>query len=160
MKSTIFILCFLLTNILFAQSKKEVINHRIKSVTEIITDYSEGKEVERVDVQKKFDKNGNVLEEINFDKKGNLRTKKVSKYNRDEDKVEETVFDATGKQVSREEYKYDVNGEKVEEWRFDDANLLESKTIYIINHKGIKTERKTFDSSGKLIQTKRFEYGN
>ncbi|MEA5260468.1 hypothetical protein VB264_21910 [Arcicella aquatica] len=160
MKTTITILCLILSAQLFGQSKKDLKKYRVKNITEIIVDVSGGKETKRTDVQKKLDDNGNVIEEINFDKKGNIQTKTLNKYNSEKDKVEEIVQDANGKQISREVYKYDINGEKKEEWKYNELNTLEAKQIYTIDSKGFRTERKTIDAQGKTIQIKKYIYGN
>jgi hypothetical protein len=66
------ILCY----VLFLCSKqKEVKKNKIKTVTELITDYVGGKEVTRNDSYKKFNKQGEVLEEIEYDKTGNSSAK-------------------------------------------------------------------------------------
>ncbi|MET3125755.1 hypothetical protein ABID42_000857 [Arcicella rosea] len=160
MKNTMAFLCIFFSFQLLGQNKKDLKKYRVKSITEIITDFNGGKETKRYDVQKKLDDNGNVIEEVNFDKKGNIQNKIFSKYNSEKDKVEEILQDANSKQLSREVYKYDVNGEKKEEWKYNDLNVLESKYIYTIDGKGFRTERKTLDAQGKTIQIKKYIYGN
>jgi hypothetical protein len=111
---TIVVFLSVLTASTFAQSKKEVKKNKIKTVTELITDYVGGKEITRNDSYKKFNKQGEVLEEIEYDKTGKLKRKVLSKYNEFDDKVEETIVDANNHQVEREVYKYDSFKEKSE----------------------------------------------
>lgn len=141
----------------FAQSKKDIRKNNVKTLTETITNYENGKETTLNDVFRRFDKNGEVIEEINYDKNGKMKSKTITKY-KDEDKTEETIFDANGKQLSREVYKYNVDGEKVEELHYDAKNELESRSLYTLK-RGLKLERKTYDEKGKLIQVKKYNYG-
>ena len=63
----------------FAQSKKEIRKNNIKGVSEVITEYENGKESTHNDVSKKFDKEGEVIQEINYDKNGVLKEKILTK---------------------------------------------------------------------------------
>ncbi|NBA75177.1 hypothetical protein GOQ04_06440 [Emticicia sp. ODNR4P] len=143
----------------YGQSKKEVKKNKIKTVTELITDYVGGKEVTRNDSYKKFNKQGEVTEEIEYDKTGKLKRKVLSRYNEFDDKVEETIVDVNNHQVEREVYKYDSFKEKSEVLHYNERNELDSRSVYIINGNGLKTEKKTYDAKGKLIQIKKYLYG-
>ena len=142
----------------FAQSKKDIRKNNIKGITEVVIEYENGKETTHNDVAKRFDKEGEVIQEINYDKNGVLKEKIVTKNNRDGDKIEEVFYDATGKQSKRFTYKYDSFGEKTEEIQYDAKNILLTKSIYSNNNKGLKAERKTYDAKGKLIQIKKYVY--
>lgn len=142
----------------FAQSKKDIRKNSIKGITEVVTEYENGKESTHNDVSKKFDKEGEVIQEINYDKNGALKEKVLTKNNKDGDKIEEVIYDANGKQNKRFTYKYDSYGEKNEEIQYDAKNALLTKSVYIINAKGLKTEKKTYDAKGKLIQVKKYIY--
>lgn len=160
MKNYWIFIIYLMSSTCFAQSRKEAKKNHLKSVTEIVSDFSSGKEVKHYDVQKKFDKNGNVTEEINYDKKGVIESKTLTKYNSEDDKIEELVYDPSGKLQSKTLFKYDFNGEKIEEQVFNDKNALVSKVIYVNNAQGLRLERKTLDAQGKVLQIKRYVYGN
>lgn len=153
-----YLLFFLFPFLVFSQSKKDVRKNNIKSVTEVITEYENGKESTHNDVSKKFDKNGAVIQEINYDKNGVLKEKILTKNNKEGDKIEEAYFDANGKQFERFTYKYNDSGEKTEEIKYDAKNVLISKSVYTINKNGLKTEKKTYDTKGKLIQVKKYMY--
>jgi hypothetical protein len=155
--TVIFKFLFLLSILSFAQSKKDIRKHKIKIITETITTFENTKEVVRNNQYRKFDKDGQIIEEVDYDKNGKIKTKTLSKYNNLEEKTEETVLDANNKQLSREVYKYNVEGEKSEEWHYNDKNELESKSIYTLKN-GLKTERKTYDTKGKLIEIKKYGY--
>ena len=142
----------------FAQSKKAIRKNNIKGITEVVTEYEAGKESTHNDVAKKFDRDGEVIQEINYDKNGILKEKILTKNNKDGDKIEETFFGADGKQSRRFAYKYDSFGEKIEEIQYDAKNELFTKSVYVNNNKGLKAEKKTYDAKGKLIQVKKYIY--
>lgn len=142
----------------FAQSKKDIRKNNIKGLTEVVTEYENGKEITHNDVAKKFDKQGEVIQEVNYDRNGALKEKIVTKNNKDGDKIEEIFYDANGKQSKRFTYKYDSFGEKTEEIQYDAKNVLLTKSVYSNNNKGLKAERKTYDAKGKLIQLKKYVY--
>ena len=142
----------------FAQSKKEIRKNNIKGVSEVITEYENGKESTHNDVSKKFDKEGEVIQEINYDKNGVLKEKILTKNNKDGDKIEEIIYDANSKQSLRYTYKYNNFGEKTEEIQYDAKNAVLTKSVYLNNSKGLKAEKKTYDAKGKLIQIKKYNY--
>ena len=157
-KLTLLFACFMASlNLSFAQSKKNIKKYKIKSITETVTTFEGGKELTRNDQFTRYDKNGQIIEQIDYDKNGKIKTKTITKYNNLEDKNEETIFDGNNKQVLREVYKYDADGEKSEEWHYDDKDELVSKSIYTVKN-GLKIERKMYDTKGKLIQTKKYAY--
>ena len=57
---------------LLAQSKKDIRKNGVKGMTEVIVEYENGKEVSHNDVSKKFDKEGEVILEVNYDKKRSI----------------------------------------------------------------------------------------
>ena len=157
-KLTLLFACVLASfTVSFAQSKKYIKKHKIKSITETITTFENGKELTRNDQFSRYDKDGQIIEQIDYDKNGKVKTKTITKYNNLEDKTEETVFDGNNKQVLREIYKYDADGVKSEEWHYDEKDELVSKSLYTVKN-GLKTERKMYDTKGKLIQTKKYAY--
>lgn len=154
-----FIILFVaITGLGFAQSKKEIKKYDIVAVTETITEIVDGKEVTRNDSYKKFDKDGNVLEEVNYDKTGKLKERIVRIYDRFDNKTQEITFDATNRQAKRETYKYNELGEKTEEVEYNDKNVLMTRSIFVTDRRGLKTEKKVYDGKGKLVQTKKYRY--
>ncbi|MDI9857620.1 hypothetical protein [Flectobacillus roseus] len=143
----------------YGQSKKEVKKNKIKTVTEQITESIGGKEVTRNDGYKKFNKQGEVIEEAEYDKSGKLKRKVLSKYNEFDDKIEEVIVDGNNHQIEREVYKYDSFKEKSEVLHYNEHNELDCRSVYSINGNGLKTEKKTYDAKGKLIQVKKYTYG-
>jgi antitoxin component YwqK of YwqJK toxin-antitoxin module len=134
-----------------AQSKKDIKNNKVKAITEIVT--KDGKVTKDT-----FVKNGNALEEINFDNLGKIKERTVCKYNNINEKSEKVSFDANGKQITKETYKYNADEEKIEENIYNGNNILVSRSVYTFNGKGLRKEKKTFDAKGNLIQTKTYQY--
>lgn len=141
-----------------AQSKKDIKKNKIKAITEQVTDYVGGKEITKTDSYKKYNKEGQVVEEVEYDKNGKFKRKIVSKYNEFDDKTEEAVYDAENKLVEREVYKYDSYKEKSEVLHYNERNELDSKAVYVVNSNGLKTERRLYDTKGKLLQVKKYIY--
>src|ERR1700741_499661 len=83
--------CILLLSFTFltAQKKKEVKKFGIRSVT--VTETEAGKTI--TDTKTSFDSNGEVSEEVNYDKSGALKSTTQYKYNKNGDPVEETEYD-------------------------------------------------------------------
>jgi hypothetical protein len=158
MKILMIITIILWKNTVFGQSKKEIRKAGVKSLTEVITDIQNGKEIVHKDVIRKFDKNGETIDETEFDKTGKIRKRSLTKYNNLNDKIEEIVLDEKGKQIERTFFRYDSKGEKSEEYLFNEKNELLTKSVFEVNNKGLKTERKTFDAKGTLIQHKKYIY--
>ena len=155
---TITVVFWCLGGFCVAQSKKDIRKNGVKSLTEMIINYHDGKESTHQDSYQKFNKNGDTVDETEFDKTGKIKKRVVTKYNSLNDKTEETTFDEKGKQVEKLTYKYNSDGEKTEEWLYNDKNELVEKSVYSFNKKGLKTDRKTYDMKGKLIQLKKYIY--
>jgi hypothetical protein len=152
------LLLLFITGYGFTQSKKEVKKYDIVSVTETITEVVDGKEITRNDSFKKFDKDGNVLEEIKYDNYGKVEERIVSIFDRFDNKTQEIRFDAANRQIKRETYKYDDTGEKTEEVEYNAKNTLVTRAVFVTDRRGLKSEKKVYDSKGKLIQTKKYRY--
>ncbi|AYQ35147.1 hypothetical protein [Runella sp. SP2] len=142
----------------WAQSKKEVKKYDIVSTTETIVEVVDGKEVTRNNSYKKFDKDGNVIEEVKYDNYGKIEERIVRIFDKFDNKTQEITFDATNHQLKREVYKYNELGEKIEESEFNSKNQLVSRAVFVADRRGLKLEKKTYDGKGKLIQTKKYRY--
>lgn len=137
-----------------AQSKKDIKNNKVKSITEVIV---KGDKTYN-DTFQSFNKNGNVLEEIKYDNSGKIKERVTYKYNKSNKKSEQITFDASGNQKGKETYKYNADEEKNEESIYDGNNKLISRSVYTYNAKGLKKQKKTFDAQGTLVQTKTYQY--
>ena len=80
-----------------AQSKKELKKNKVKSYRQVHTSVENGKEVTVDALFHRFDGNGNLVEEINYDKDGKVKSHFIAVYNKNGDKTEEQVFSDDGK---------------------------------------------------------------
>ena len=153
------LIIFLLFSVsVFAQGKKDIRKNGVKTLSEMVINYQDGNEITHQDSYQKFDKNGNIVDETEFDKAGKIKKRIVTKYDNLGDKLEETTLGENGKQIERLAYKYNSDSEKTEEWLYNDKNELTQKSIYTFNNKGLRTEKKTYDAKGQLIQLKKYIY--
>src|ERR1043165_4154008 len=123
----------------FAQSKKEVKKYKIKSCTETVTDYSDGKEKTRQDAYMKFDGNVNVLEEIEYNKDGTFKKKEAHKYNKNDDVTEEIIYDEKGHVKKKTIIEYNAANDKTAETTYDVSGKIIEKIQYGYNAKGDKS---------------------
>jgi hypothetical protein len=129
MKKTIVIFLVLAFSVsTFAQKKKNVQSHKIKSTTVYNSDFedNDGKQVK--ESYERFDENGNTVEEIEYDKKGIEKKHILYEYDEEGNKTKETYLKPGGAKEKTIEYKYQ-DGLKTE------------RTVYLANGK-IKTKKK------------------
>ncbi|MBA3665571.1 MAG: hypothetical protein H0W61_15395 [Bacteroidetes bacterium] len=98
----LFSVLFFISNLAFAQSKKEVKKNNIRS--SMVVDLENGKTLNNKKTV--FDKNGETLEETDYDKDGAQKTFRKYKYNKDGDVTEEEVTDSKTNVVEKHTYKY------------------------------------------------------
>lgn len=82
----------------------------------------------------------------------------VSKYDAKGNKVEEIEYSKTGDQKSRTVYKYNDKNKCVEEQHYNETNKLEKTVVIEYNEQGKKSSVKTFLPNGKLKNEHVFEY--
>src|SRR4051812_554403 len=80
-----------------AQSKKDLKKNKVKSYKEIHTSVENGKEETHDALVQKMDGDGNVIEEIDYDKEGKIKSHFTAVYDRNGDKSEEQIMDEDGK---------------------------------------------------------------
>jgi hypothetical protein len=156
-------LCILFLSNLNAQSKKDIRLYKIKEMTETTVLYENGKQTVTYKSElKKFDKEGNTVENITYNSDGSIRRKEASKYS-GKNKVEELVQDVntTKKDHSEEEStgkykhnttKYNSNDDKTEEIWYDEKGTVIRKITYAYNSKGDRLVEITYDGAGKMTQ--------
>src|ERR1051326_2018426 len=151
----------------FSQNKKEkkdIKSFKIKSITETVTDYENGKETStRKDSYFAYDKDANILVNEEYRKDGTLKHKETNKYDGKGNKTEEVVFDAAESTPKVEKNircvcKFDMDDNKTEELEYDADGKLIQKTQYSYNTKGDKTFEAVYDASGKLIKKVVYSY--
>ncbi|MES2590703.1 MAG: hypothetical protein V4608_02375 [Bacteroidota bacterium] len=153
----------------YAQSKKDIKNNKIKSITEYVTITENGKENTYKAYYIAFDKNFEVTEETEYNSSGNVKKKSTAKFDANENKMEETYFYQNRKnQKNTDEiinlktvYKYNAHNDKVEENEFDGTTgALIKRQIYLYNNKGEKSAEETYNADKKLIKKSTFTYDN
>ena len=110
----------------FSQSKKQVKSLGIKSSMETITDKVDGKDNTYKDLFKVYDKNGNLIEETEYKKDGNIK--------------------------KRSTWKYDGSGNKIEETEFHPEKKIDRKTAYKYNSSGLRSEETEMDGNSKVLK--------
>lgn len=149
--AALLLLCFE-TN---AQKRKEIKKAGIRTIT---TTETAGTKT-FTDSKVTYDTGGNITEEVNYDKEGNLKSTKKYKYNKDGDPIDETEYDEKGNIREIKLTKYNASGEKTEEMFLDKDKKQFKKYVYTFDSKGFKTERKQYDGLNTLISTKKYTYG-
>jgi hypothetical protein len=155
------ILGFMLVSLFVsAQSKKDIRENKILSETTYTTSYENGKEVSYKDTYTVYDKNGNVIEETEYTKTGDIKRKETNKYNANNDKTEEVVFDGKDKTTTKTVFYYNALGQKIGEISYDSSGKIHHQISYSYNSNGFKTEKKTYDAGKKLLSVKKYTYTN
>ncbi|MGB3075933.1 MAG: hypothetical protein WBB36_11460 [Chitinophagales bacterium] len=113
---------------LFAQSK--MTPGKVKSVTEVVIETKGGKETESTKSFQSFDLRGNLLEEIEYDDYGKIKTHTTSEYNDQNQKVKETSLLPDGKTETITNYIYDHEGNRISKIVLDKNNEVKSKKLY------------------------------
>lgn len=103
---------------------------KIKSVTEVVIETKSGKETERKKSFQSFDERGNVLEEIEFEDDGKIKSHATYEYNEQGLKVRETVLLPDGKVETVTNYIYDHDGNRLSKTVLDKNGVVKSKKIY------------------------------
>lgn len=153
-KQTLIFFLMLLTAFSFAQKKKTIKKYNIRSI--VSTEQQNGKIVN--DNKSFYNANGQLIEEINYDKDGKFKSDTKYKYNSDGDVIEESEYSEAKVLIEKRVIKYDVLGEKTEELVQNKDGKQIRRITYSYNAKGLKTEKKTFDANNTLISTKKIVY--
>ena len=142
---------------LFSQGKKDIKTYKIKATSENVTATEGGKDISFRDSYTAFDKNGNTLEDIQYNKDGTVKKKITTKYDSNKNKTEEVEYDGTGV-IKKHLYSYNSKGDKTLEVTYDGSGKLIKKEVYLYNNKGLKVEKKIYDANNTLLETHKFTY--
>ena len=155
---------FFIASSLFAQSKKQIKELKIKSMTETSILYKDGKEVSSYKSEySTFDKEGNTTSAIEYNVDGTVKRRETTKY-AGKEKVEEIVEHPSAnsgdgqKKYKKTTWKYNSSGDKTEEVDFDAAGNIIKKTTYAYNSKGERVFEMEYNRTGKLIKKSAFSY--
>ena len=117
--------------ITFANNFVHAQNTRTEYITEF--DKKQRKEITYKDALLNYNEKGDVIEEWNFDKKGNISKHVKFTYNAQNKKLKEVHFTSKGKEKKIVEYTYDEKGRKTMEKHIDadsPANVEIHKFVY------------------------------
>ncbi len=103
----------------------------IKSVKEISVE-TKDKEVTRS--FQSFDKNGNVIEEIEYDDDGRIKDHTKYEYNADHLKIKETHLTPDSKTEEVTMYEYDAKGNRISKTVMDGNGKIKSKKKYVYEY--------------------------
>ncbi|MCA6363177.1 MAG: hypothetical protein IM638_09065 [Bacteroidetes bacterium] len=159
---TSLLLACLFTLTATAQSKKDIRLYKIKGVTETTIIYEGGKETANYRSEvKKFDKDGNTIENITYNRDGSVRRKEAAKYV-GKDKVEELSQDVNIQKKNDDDNedakykhttsKYNTNGDKTEEIWYNEKGAVLKKELYTYNARGDRLTETTYDAAGKVTR--------
>src|SRR5688572_24199492 len=118
-----------------AQSKKKIQKHSITSVTE--TDHENGRTL--MNRKKVFNKDGEVLEDYDYDKHGELVHSEKFRYNGDGEVVEKEESYPETREYLRSENKFNGLGEKTEEHLYNRQGIKVKIHYYTYDSRGLKT---------------------
>lgn len=156
---------FLAASALFAQSKKQVKEMKIKSVTETSVIYKDGKEASTYKSEyTTFDKEGNTTSQIEYNADGSIKRKETTKY-AGKEKIEEIIEHPTPstdngdqKKYKRTTWKLNPKGDKIEEIEYDAAGNVIKKSTCAYNAKGERVFEMEYDGAGKLLKKSAYSY--
>ncbi|CAN5853062.1 hypothetical protein BH11BAC7_BH11BAC7_23380 [soil metagenome] len=156
---------FFAASSLFAQSKKQVRELKIKSMTETSVIYKDGKEVANYKSEyTAFDKDGNTTSQVDYNADGSIKRKETNKYvgkEKTEEIIEHPVpsnDNGEQKKYKRTTWKFNPAGDKTEETEYDAAGNVVKKTTYAYNTKGNRVFEMEYDGAGKLLKKSAFSY--
>ena len=114
---------------LHAQKKATAKENNVRSITEYKQDIEKnGPQLKEAYIL--YDKAGNILEEIEYDSEGRVKTHFKYQYDANNNKIKEIEINPSGKTVRVNEYKYNSNNLRIERNTYDGAGKLKSKRTY------------------------------
>ncbi len=152
---TCIIICIISGN-LYSQSRKEVRDLDIVSVSEVEVDYEDSNGKETLKFVTTYNVRGNIIKEMDYDKSGKLAEIITYEYDEDDNKIKEVHYRPNNKVVKTNTYSY-KKGLLTERREYDENNKLMSRNTYKYEN-GLRTERSEYDESDRLIEKKKYIY--
>ena len=166
-----------------AQSKKDIADREVKSVTTETEDLRKGDTTHRKNISR-YDKHGNVIESIDYDvngavkdweqfqfnkhedeilytklsSDGNVVKKTVTLYNKWNNNTEKITTDPNGELIEKTSFTYNTSNNLIEETVTDREEKVTRRTTYSYDSKGMLTGRKIFNEKGELIYSRVYMY--
>lgn len=164
MRTVLLLVLTLVFSSLSAQSKKDIKALKIKNCTETTVLYDGGKETANYKSGfRAFDKEGNTIEDTEFNQNGSVKRKELNKYS-GKNKTEEVIenhgaADEDGPKVYKKStFKYNGDGDKTEETEYDAKGSVIRKTTFAYNKNKDKQFEMVYDGAGKLIKKTVYGY--
>jgi hypothetical protein len=153
MKIGILVLMMVCAVSVYGQKKKSAVRNRLKTMT-VYEQSEKNKNIK--DSETKFDTQGNIVEEIEYE---DGKVKKHMKYEFDGDgnKIRETELDNAGKAMKNTEFKYDNDGKKTKEIELNALGKASKTTEYKYDG-DLKTEKIVYDANNKVKSRKTYQY--
>jgi hypothetical protein len=147
----------------YSQSKKIILKAKIKSMTEYVTLFGNGKELTYAESYILYSKKGKVLESTNYDRTGNIRKKETFKYDGENNKIEEIIYckkeaEENKKESIENKIKYSTNEDKTEEVEYGNDTNVTKKIIYAYNNQGEKSSEIYYDGQGNVKKKINYTY--
>jgi len=143
MRTTFFFVIFILYSAsqVFGQLpdeslKEMVVEHNIKSLTQLNHKYEDGKPKEEgyKNIYKEFNQHGNLIKELHY-RNGDVSQRLTYKYNENQKKIEYKNYSVRNEELSyRQNIEYNEKGQKILENRYNGSEYL--KLIYKYNDNG------------------------
>lgn len=151
-------ICCVSSAIAYSQSRKDLKKSGITESKEVMYSYCGGKEYVWTQSELKYDKDGNVIEEVTYNSDGSIRKKQVRVYHDSGKLMEEANFGAQGFLEDRVAYTFDEDGEKLSEKRYFPCGALMEWVKFGVDDKGQRISESYYDEQGKLLRKSVFTY--
>jgi hypothetical protein len=164
-----------------AQTKKEIADRQLKSITTVTFDSRKGDTTHRKNISR-YDKHGNVIESIDYDNAGAIKEWEQFQFNKHDDEIlyqklsadgkvvkkttteynkwnnatEKISTDADGALTDKTTFAYNVSNDLTEETQLDPSGRITRKTVYEYDNKGMLLSRKIYNEKGELIYSREF----
>lgn len=135
-----------------------IVKNNIKTITEWSHPYQGGSHSAKGNKSSfaRFDRNGNLLEEINYNARGDETRKATHRYNNSGNRIEYTVYESRFSKITYSQYaNYDKSGNRLSEWGFD--GLGNYRNNYILDPTGNILEIH-FTVQNNLTEKRIFKY--
>jgi hypothetical protein len=146
-----------------ASAGKKEKKGKIKSTTELLTEYTNGKPVTYKQSYEEFDKNGNTVQFVEFRKDGSIKHKETFTYDAANNLTDESLIDVPSGKVSHKAHKYTLVRDKyreLEETSYNADGTILKKNVYTYTATAKKASETTYDGNGKLVKKTVFSYNS
>ncbi len=158
MKPFVFLSCVVFFyDVSFAQSKNQIAERNIKSITQHIVDERKENKSEKTTLAR-YDKHGNDIELIEYNEDSTISKWEKHTFNKNDDETFFQELDKKGKQKKKVVSVFDVFGNKTEELTYNSEDSLTEKSVFAYNNFNDKISETVYDKDGKLKTKAVYEY--